>query len=376
VSTLLRMSGVGKRYTGRAANGSWALRDLDLELAAGEVVSVIGRNGAGKSTLLKLATGVTQPTAGTVLRVDRVAPLIEVGAGFHPDLSGRDNVMVNGRLLGLSKAEVVAAFDEIVGFAELGDAIDRPVQTYSSGMFMRLAFSVAIHTRPQLLLVDEVLAVGDMPFQVRCLDRIRALRDDGVGVLFVSHNLAAVQDISDRCLLLERGRTLTEGPPAETVAAYHLSLAAPTEALELLSVELADPRGSAPQAFPPGGPATLRVRVRARRDTGPSIFGYAVSSEAAGLMQRWHNGEQQPCPALATGEVMELELGLTLGLGSGGYALDLALVSSDWTEVLLNRPAVVHFAVGHRSGGSGLVDLSPRLTATREPASELAPAPS
>src|SRR3954468_21853306 len=171
MNALLEASGLGKRYVIRPqrsvalslmrknrAREFWALRDLDLHVSAGEIVAIIGRNGAGKSTLLKLAAGVTRPTTGRMQRPERVAPLIEVGAGFHPELTGRENVEVNGRLLGLSRQEVAARFDDIVSFSELEGAIDQPVREYSSGMFMRLGFSVAVHTQPELLVVDEVLA--------------------------------------------------------------------------------------------------------------------------------------------------------------------------------------------------------------------------
>lgn len=383
---LLRMQGVGKRYrTGGAGllrrgprADAWALRELDLEVHEGEVVAVIGRNGAGKSTLLKLATGVTAPTEGEVLRVPRVAPLIEVGAGFHPDLSGRDNVLVNGRLLGLGAREVAATFEEIVGFAEMGHAIDRPVHTYSSGMFMRLAFSVAIHTRPQLLIVDEVLAVGDMPFQARCLERITALRDEGVGVLFVSHNLAAVQEISSRAVLLQAGRQLAAGLPSEVIGAYHLALsdvasapaghegslaARPGEKLVLLAADLVDAQGERRETWPAGSRVVLRATVQAVEDVPAFNVGYQVSSELSGSLTRWNTAQEPvPLPPLRAGETRELEIELVLGLGQGGYGIDFAVATTDWTSVLLNRPFLLQFAVSHRPGSTGVVDLQPRLT--------------
>jgi ABC-type polysaccharide/polyol phosphate transport system ATPase subunit len=387
MTTLLRVQDVGKRYVTRGSGlfrraepvEHWALRHVDLEVRAGEVVAVIGRNGAGKSTLLKLGTGVTQPTEGAVLRVDRVAPLIEVGAGFHPDLTGRDNVLVNARLLGLTRKEVAGRFDEIVAFAEIEHAIDKPVQTYSSGMFMRLAFSVAIHTRPQLLLVDEVLAVGDMPFQTRCLDRIRTLRDEGVGILFVSHNLAAVQDISTRAVLIEGGGLRMEGATSDVIGAYHLALAdsgstvpgseavgsAAGEVLAMLACQMVDLEGVSCQTWEPGTDVVVRVRLRALRDTPQSLFGFQVHSEAAGAMMRWNNEQDTHLPSLVAGEEIDVELGLTLALGSGGYGLDLAVVSADWRSVLLNRPQVLQFAVAHRPGARGLVDLLPRLSFAR-----------
>ena len=237
-AVLLQASGVSKRYRVRTERSMalgltrrarpkdvWALRELDLTVRAGEVVAVVGRNGAGKSTLLKLAAGVAHPTTGTLRRPRRTAPLIEVGAGFHPELTGRENIGVNARLLGLGTRQIAQVFDDVVAFSELSDVIDQPVRQYSSGMFMRLGFAVAIHTDPELLVVDEVLAVGDLPFQVRCLDRIREMRASGVGVLFVSHNLTAVLSLADRALLLDQGRLDTEGAVSEVVGRYHAMLA-------------------------------------------------------------------------------------------------------------------------------------------------------
>jgi len=292
MTLLLEGRALSKRY--RGGDGSFALQDVDVDVHPGEVVAIVGRNGAGKSTLLKLACGVTTPTSGTLRRAQRVAPLIEVGAGFHAELSGRENVSVNARLLGMSGRQVKRRFDEIVDFAELGHVIDRPVKEYSSGMYMRLGFAVAVHTDPELLLVDEVLAVGDLPFQVKCLDRIRAMRADGVGILFVSHNLAAVADIAARCLLLEAGRLECEGPPPEVIAAYHKALerrvsttdgARVTDVpagLSLLDAALVSPlTGETPVVWHPSDRAELRLRLRA--DAEPNQRQSRLPLSRAGL---------------------------------------------------------------------------------------------
>src|SRR5436309_9699332 len=171
----------------------WALRDVDLTLGQGDVLGVIGRNGAGKTTLLRLLAGVTRPTTGEVEIRGRVAPLISVGVGFHPEMSGRENVYVNGMLLGLTRREVDARLEEIVAFAELEDFIDTPVKFYSSGMFMRLGFSVAVHSDPNILVVDEVLAVGDMAFQAKCLERMRSLQQKGTSIVVVSHSMGTIR---------------------------------------------------------------------------------------------------------------------------------------------------------------------------------------
>jgi len=199
-----------------------ALRDVDLTVRRGECLGLIGPNGSGKSTLLRLLAGIYRPTAGEVHVAGRVAPLIELGVGFHPELSGRDNVHLNTSLFGLSRKEAEARMEGIVAFAELGHVIDRPVKTYSTGMYMRLGFAVAVHVDADLLLLDEVLAVGDAHFQEKCRAHVRGLRAAGRTVVVVSHDLGAVETMCDRAALLVGGRLIEEGPPARVIARYHL----------------------------------------------------------------------------------------------------------------------------------------------------------
>ena len=202
----------------------WALRDIDFEVRAGEVVGTIGRNGAGKSTLLKILSRITEPTAGYAEIVGRVGSLLEVGTGFHPELTGRENVFLNGAILGMKRREIEAKFDEIVAFAEIEPFIDTPVKHYSSGMYLRLAFGVAAHLEPEILMVDEVLAVGDASFQRKCLGKMRDVARGGRTVLFVSHNMAAVQSLCQRALVLREGRIVVDAPVDEAVGAYLRSL--------------------------------------------------------------------------------------------------------------------------------------------------------
>src|SRR5687768_11413160 len=200
-------------FNGRfRANGSsqaewmWALREVSFEVMQGEVVGIIGRNGAGKSTLLKILSRITEPTRGRVELYGRVGSLLEVGTGFHPELSGRENIYLNGAILGMSRREIGRKFDEIVSFAEVEKFLDNPVKHYSTGMYMRLAFAVAAHLEPDILIVDEVLAVGDAAFQKKCLSKMGAAAMEGRTVLFVSHNLAAVRALCSRIILIEHGR--------------------------------------------------------------------------------------------------------------------------------------------------------------------------
>jgi lipopolysaccharide transport system ATP-binding protein len=199
----------------------WAIRDLNFEVQRGEIVGIIGRNGAGKSTLLKVLSRITESTTGRITLRGRVASLLEVGTGFHPELSGRDNIYLNGAIHGLTRAEINQKFDQIVEFAEVTRFLDTPVKRYSSGMYVRLAFAVAAHLEPDILIVDEVLAVGDATFQKKCLGKIREVSsEEGRTVLFVSHNLSSVRQLCSRAILLEQGRVAFDGLPGPAIAAY------------------------------------------------------------------------------------------------------------------------------------------------------------
>jgi lipopolysaccharide transport system ATP-binding protein len=198
----------------------WALKDVSFEVKRGEVLGIIGRNGAGKSTLLKVLSRITEPTKGRVRIRGRVASLLEVGTGFHPELTGRENIYLNGSILGMTKAEIRQKFDEIVAFAEIEQFLDTPVKRYSSGMYVRLAFSVAAHLEPEILIVDEVLAVGDVGFQRKCMDYMKNLAQSGLTILMVSHNLFAVKAMSRRVLLLSGGKRQFDGSPTEGIELY------------------------------------------------------------------------------------------------------------------------------------------------------------
>lgn len=199
----------------------WALKDISLEVKQGEVIGIVGRNGAGKSTLLKILSRITEPTSGKITINGRVASLLEVGTGFHPELTGRENIFLNGAILGMSRLEIRSKFDEIVAFSEVERFLDTPVKRYSSGMYVRLAFAVAAHLEPEVLIVDEVLAVGDAQFQKKCMGKMNSIsKQDGRTVLFVSHNMGAISNICTTGVLLDRGRRLFSGTSAQTVDAY------------------------------------------------------------------------------------------------------------------------------------------------------------
>lgn len=215
-----------KHLRARERRGVYALQDVSFEVYQGECLSVIGRNGAGKSTTLGLIAGVLRPTSGSVEAHGRICPLLELGAGFHFELTGRENIILNGVLLGLTYSEVRDQLEEIVAFSELADFIDAPLRTYSSGMIARLGFSVAVHLRPNILLVDEALAVGDEAFQAKCLARIQQFRNAQITMVFVSHDMNSVARVSDRVALIEHGRLVDIGEPGRVIARYQLRPAA------------------------------------------------------------------------------------------------------------------------------------------------------
>ncbi len=234
---------IGQERHGRRADGLfWALDDVSFEVREGEVLGVVGRNGAGKSTLLKILSQVTAPTSGQVTLEGRVASLLEVGTGFHPELTGRENVFLNGAILGMTKAEIREKFDEIVAFSECETFIDTPVKRYSSGMYVRLAFAIAAHLEPEILIVDEVLAVGDGQFQQKCLGKMEEVGKAGRTILFVSHQLASVQRLCTRAVLLEGGRLTKAGDVSGVIECYLNGSHGRTDRRRQITVEEGDAR--------------------------------------------------------------------------------------------------------------------------------------
>ena len=334
-----------------------ALRGVSFEVAAGKTFGIVGRNGSGKSTMLKLIAGIGRPTSGDVKVHGRVSALIELGAGFHPEISGRDNVFINGMMLGLSKREIGDRFDEIVAFAELEDFIDEPVKTYSSGMYMRLGFSVAINVDPDVLLVDEVLAVGDEAFTHKCLDKLAEFRRRGRTVLLVTHSLDLVTRFCDEALWLDHGIARADGDPRRVVDAYLMDVAAGenkvldrasrpatsaqsaeppdmTKAVEgrwgsreaeIVAVEVMRSDGVAAHVFESGETLAIRMRVRAHQTLEDFVFGVALFS-ADGVCCYGTNTDvegAEPHEFAGDGEVGFLIDSLCLVAGS--YKVDVAV---------------------------------------------------
>ncbi|MBA2725454.1 MAG: ABC transporter ATP-binding protein, partial [Actinobacteria bacterium] len=291
----------------------WALRGVDLEVHTGEAVGLIGRNGAGKTTLLKILSRITEPTEGFAEISGRVGSLLEVGSGFHPELTGRENVFLNGAILGMGRAEIAHKFDDIIDFADIARFIDTPVKRYSTGMRMRLAFSVAAHLEPEILLVDEVLAVGDAEFQRKCLTKMNEVSREGRTVLFVSHNLAAVSALCSRAVLIEKGEVALDGSVEAAISHYlrstetssgNLSSVDRREGIGPLRfdlIRLTDGDGREGEAFPSGGPLRINLSYTSNdRGTRALIFQVFVHSltgeRVLGCSNRWaaSHGRNKP----------------------------------------------------------------------------------
>ena len=284
VIRLLQGQGNGRREV------FWALSDVSFEIKRGEMVALIGANGAGKSTVLKLISRIIDPTSGRIVVNGRVGALLELGTGFHPDLTGRENIYLNGAILGLRRDEITRRLDDIIAFAEMERFIDVPVKHYSSGMYVRLGFSVAVHTEPDILLVDEVLAVGDAAFQRRCLERIDQMRANGTTIMFVSHDLNAVRQLCQRAIWLEKGYLVADGAPEVVVGEYatnsyiaNAALAARREAcrhgtgeVTIEEVRFLDSEGHLRDFFSTGESLTIEMRYRAHKLIERPVFGIAI----------------------------------------------------------------------------------------------------
>jgi ABC-type polysaccharide/polyol phosphate transport system ATPase subunit len=272
----------------------WALRDVSLAVQQGETVGIIGSNGAGKSTLLSLISQTSQPTSGTIATRGKISSLLELGAGFHPDLTGRENVFLYGAIMGLSHRQMEERFDQIVAFAELADWIDEPVKHYSSGMYVRLAFSVAVEVDPDILIIDEVLAVGDAAFQRKCIARIDAFKKAGKTLLVVSHDLNTIHTISDQLVLMEKGQIIAAGDPDAVVAEYQWlsrESASTAEAKEwgtgevkLTGAHFVDAEGEETDELWRGKPLRIRIDYEAANRIESPVFGFAVQTTSGSLI--------------------------------------------------------------------------------------------
>ncbi|MDQ2648679.1 MAG: ABC transporter ATP-binding protein [Actinomycetota bacterium] len=350
----------------------WALRDLDFEIGRGECVGVIGRNGSGKSTLLRLLAGVTAPTTGRVAVTGLIAPLISVGVGFHPELSGRENVYINGIILGLTQAEIDERFDEVVEFAEIGDFLDTPVKFYSSGMFVRLGFSVSILADPDVLLIDEVLAVGDLAFGLKCLDRMQELRDAGTTIVLVSHNLHSIRLMCDRTLLLHGGEVRHDGDTSEAISLFHDLLgeardiegpglrdhgafSSVDEAGAVEHMRIVDADGRPTGHVRAGDPIAVELDVRFARTVDNVIVGLNVHNQSGFEVLSDSTPWRAP-KAFAAGDRIRFTARVDTRLATGTYTIQLSIFTPE--GVFLTRSvAPLPFFVEGRDQVSGIADL-------------------
>jgi ABC-type polysaccharide/polyol phosphate transport system ATPase subunit len=351
----------------------WALRDIDFEIESGTTVGIVGPNGCGKSTLLQIIAGTLAPTHGDVKHEGRLAALLELGAGFNPEFTGVENLYLNASLLGLTRQQTDTLFPAIEHFAEIGPFLYQPVKTYSSGMFVRLAFAIAASVEPDILIIDEALAVGDAVFQHRCLRRISELHDRGTTVLFVSHDAAAVRALCSRAILLKAGSVVADGKPGDVLQVYQKIImerkqayAAEAEALgsekapaaasvgpvsyayrhgdgsaEILGAELSDGTDERVEIVESGEPLTLRVVVRFNHDVDDPVIGFLIRS-AHGIHAYGTNTKEQQIELGATrkGETIDVSFAFDCWLGSGQYTISLAAHSReghayDWLDAAL-----------------------------------------
>jgi ABC-type polysaccharide/polyol phosphate transport system ATPase subunit len=316
----------------------WALHGVSFEADEGEVVGIVGRNGAGKTTMLKILARITEPTAGVARMRGRVGSLLEVGTGFHPELTGRDNVFLNGAILGMKRSQIRARFDDIVEFAGVERFIDTPVKRYSSGMYLRLAFAVAAHVEPDIVAVDEVLAVGDAEFQRRCLGKMSEFAREGRTVFFVSHDLGAIAQMCERAIWLDAGRVRHDGPAPRSIELYLAERSREVPQVEfsrdeekdvqLLSVALTDERGAQVDAPIRDRPFAIRVRFLVRREVGGVDVGVSLMSRSGArvLEESWSDRSQGLAPAEGTG-IWDVSMLVPPVLAANDYAVGVSISS-------------------------------------------------
>ena len=379
MTTALRVHGVAKQYRTYARPGDrlkesltrgrlhrhkefWALHSISFELDKGDIVGIIGPNGCGKSTLLQIIAGTLEPTHGEVWHEGRISALLELGAGFDPEFTGAENVFMNASLLGLSRRETEALFPQIERFAEIGDFLYQPVKTYSSGMYVRLAFAIASSVEPDILIIDEALAVGDAVFQHRCLRRIKDLHERGTTVLFVSHDAASVRALCSRAILLNHGRMISDGAPAEVLNHYQEIVMEREQAYEAESESLSGNESAQAESFEPlsftyrhgnrsaeivvaeladathrrveivdtGAPVTMKISARFNTDVDQPVIGFLIRNRHGISAFGTNTNEQQlEIGAVHRGEIVEVTFAFSCWLGIDDYSISCAVHSRD-----------------------------------------------
>ncbi len=359
-----------------------AVNDVSFALEPGQSLGIIGPNGAGKTTILKLLSGVTYPTTGNLHINGRFSALIELGAGFHPDLSGRENIYLNGTILGMRRAEIRARFDQIVEFSGIAAFLDTPVKRYSSGMYARLGFAIAAHVDPDVLIVDEVLAVGDYAFQTKCYARMNELRAKGTALIFVSHNMDAVRRVCDRGLVMYRGNNIFQGSAAEAVIAYSEAVrraaraaqaVVPTEGglservmtfdAEIEKVTLLNPQRESITVVQSGDTVVAAIEVEFHKDIQEPIFSFTIRTTDGRIVYdtttRWKNIQT---PNFVAGERCTVEYSLEIPLLDGEYELGVDVIATDFSHYYDRLERAMSFWVKSSDSAQGLVDLNARVS--------------
>jgi lipopolysaccharide transport system ATP-binding protein len=360
----------GKMFRQRELSGNdqrefWALQDISFEVRRGEAFGIIGPNGAGKSTALKILSRVMKPTKGQMAVNGRLCALIEVSAGFHPDLTGRENIFLNGTILGMSKREIEAKLDQIVAFSGLDDFIDTPVKRYSSGMYARLGFSVAAHVDPEVLIVDEVLSVGDQAFQQRCMERMRTVLQNGTSVLFVSHNLKAVTELCQHAMLLERGKAVTIGPTDSVVQRYlanDLSQINSNGNREVYISQIKI-RGHAGEQlkFESGETAWVDIELTATKNVEKLALVIWLVDESHHVI--FHTSSERlghRLVSLRSGETYRGTFELSLNMANGTFGVSIGIYRADIQREYDQKASAAMLFVGSTTGVSGAVNCFPR----------------
>ncbi|MHB8437625.1 MAG: ABC transporter ATP-binding protein [Acidimicrobiales bacterium] len=347
----------------------WAVRGVDLTIPKGSTYGIIGRNGSGKTTLLSMMAGVTAPTEGSVRVWGRTAPLIAVGVGFHRELTGRENVYLNGTMLGLERRQIDERLDAIIEFSEIGDFLDTPVKFYSSGMYVRLGFSVAIHCDPDVLLVDEVLAVGDLGFQMKCFERMRQLRERGTTSVVISHNLSALQAIAEQILVMKHGQPVFFGPSTAAISYFHELLDHETETrvdsgsglryepgiVKAKPLELLGPDGAPTSVLQSGVAITIRFDAEAQQALDDVIAGFSINGPDGQTVYTDTTADRSLGP-MRPGESATFSMDLFTRLPSGSYTVRAWLARTDHHTVLA-RSRALSFYVAGRVTVQGAADL-------------------
>ena len=372
-----KKSSQGERY-------HWAINDISFEMEPGHSMGIIGPNGAGKTTILKLLSKVTRPTHGEIKVNGRFSALIELGAGFHPDLTGRENIYLNGTILGMKKSEINARFDEIVEFAGIGRYLDTPVKRYSSGMYARLGFSVAAHIDPEILLVDEVLAVGDMAFQKKCYDRMKLLTKEGKTIIFVSHNLRAIQSVTSRCLVLYRGNKVFDGDSAEAIAEYSniirqaaeeyrndeeiekgISQRIMTHTATIEDVSMVSEEGSSTATFSAGDLVRVRAKIKFDEAADSPVLACRIQQPNGTVVYDFTTlWAEIPVQKFEANTVVEIEFKLRLNLVEGIYQLGVNIAYNDLSRYYDRIDRAQDFVITDTKGGRGIADLQADFSVT------------